>query len=73
MQVLVVTSQFLLQMHKMFNQDGRFGPEMLRIVRIGVFGVFTISSFVKNREFRPDKNKFTFVLGILTMELDEVP
>ena len=28
--------------------------------------------FVKNRELRPDKSKFTFTHGKLTMELDEI-
>ena len=28
--------------------------------------------FVKNRELRPDKNKFTFALGKLTTELAEI-
>ena len=52
--------------------DGKFDPKMLRIARICVFGVFTISFFVKNREHRPDKNKFAFTLDKLTMELDEI-
>ena len=37
-----------------------------------VFGAFTISFFVKNRELRPDKNKFAFTVDKLTMELDEI-
>ena len=45
---------------------------MLRIARICVFGVFTISFFVKNRELRPDKNKFAFTLDKLTIELDKI-
>ena len=45
---------------------------MLRIARIFVFGVFTISFFVKNRELRKDKIKFAFTLDKLTVELDEI-
>ena len=54
------------------QHDGKFDLKMLRIARICVFGVFTISFFVKNREHRPDKNKFAFTLDKLTMELDEI-
>ena len=56
----------------MRKHDGKFDPKMLRIARICVFGLFTISFFVKKREHRPDKNKFAFTLHKLTMELDEI-
>ena len=52
--------------------DGKFDSKMLQIARICVFGVFAISFFVKNRELRPDKNKFTFALGKLTTEVAEI-
>ena len=54
------------------THDGKFDPKMLQIARICVFGVVTISFFVKNRKLRPDKNKFTFALDKLTTELAEI-
>ena len=62
----------LILVHTVTERNGKFDPKMLRIARICVFGVFTISFFVKNRELRPDKNKFAFTLDKLTMELDEI-
>ena len=51
-----------------YNHDVKFDPRMLRIFIICAFGIFTVSLFVKNRELRPDKNKFAFVLCKLIME-----
>ena len=68
---IALTTKFFASAVAQDHHDGKFDPIMLQIARMCVWCIYN-RFFVKNRELRPDKNKFTFALGKFTTELAEI-